>query len=81
MSSYFWARLWSGQQFSLDRHEAEALLNSDDGLEAMKDGEALARRFGVDGVPFFIVNGTLTPAGTQQPDAFLTVFSQAVGSN
>jgi predicted DsbA family dithiol-disulfide isomerase len=29
----------------LDRHEAEALLNGDDGLEAIKEAETLARRF------------------------------------
>jgi predicted DsbA family dithiol-disulfide isomerase len=64
----------------LVRHKAEALLNSEDGLEPMKDGDALARRFRVDGVPFFIVNGTLTLSGAQQPDAFLAVFRQATGS-
>jgi predicted DsbA family dithiol-disulfide isomerase len=64
----------------LDRHEAEELPNSDDGLEAMKDADALARRFGVDGVPFFIVNGTLTLSGAQQPGAFLEAFRQADGS-
>jgi predicted DsbA family dithiol-disulfide isomerase len=64
----------------LDRHGAEAVLNGDDGLEAIKDGDALARRFGVEGVPFFIVNGTLTLSGAQQPGAFLAVFRQATGS-
>ena len=67
-------------EVGLDRHEAEALLNSDDGLEAIKDADVLARRFRVDGVPFFIVNGTLTLAGAQQPDAFLAVFRQSAGS-
>jgi predicted DsbA family dithiol-disulfide isomerase len=64
----------------LDRHGAEALLNSDDGLEVMKDGDALARRFRVDGVPYFVVNATLTLSGAQQPEAFLAVFGQATGS-
>lgn len=64
----------------LDRHGAEALLNNDDGLEVIKDRDALARRFRVEGVPFFIVNGTLTLSGAQQPDAFLAVFRQAAGS-
>src|SRR5262249_27699782 len=64
----------------LDRHEAEAVLNSDDGLEAIKAADALARRLRVDGVPFFFVNGTLTLSGAQQPDAFLAVFRQATGS-
>ena len=64
----------------LDRHEAEAMLNSEDGLEPIKEADALARRFRVDGVPFFIVNGTLTLSGAQQPNAFLEAFRQAVGS-
>ena len=64
----------------LDRHGAEATLNGDDGLDAIKDADALARQLGVDGVPFFIVNGTITLSGAQQPDAFLAVFRQATGS-
>jgi predicted DsbA family dithiol-disulfide isomerase len=60
----------------LDRHEAEARPHSGDGLEAIKDGNALARRFRVDGVPFFVVNGTLTLSGAQQPDAFLAMLEQ-----
>jgi predicted DsbA family dithiol-disulfide isomerase len=64
----------------LDRHGAEAVLNRNDDLEAIKEADALARRFGgVDGVPFFIVNGTLTLSGAQQPGAFLDAFRQADG--
>jgi predicted DsbA family dithiol-disulfide isomerase len=65
----------------LDRHGAEALLNRNDSLEAIKEADALARRLGVDGVPFFIVNGTLTLSGAQQPRAFLEAFRQAVAKN
>jgi predicted DsbA family dithiol-disulfide isomerase len=61
----------------LDRHEAEAILKSDDGLEAIKEANALARRLRVESVPFFVVNGTLTLSGAQQPDAFLAMFEQA----
>src|SRR5262249_5470610 len=67
-------------EVGLDRDEAEALLNSDDGLEAMRDGDALARRVGVDGVAFFIVNGTLTLSGAQPPDAVLEALRRAAGS-
>jgi predicted DsbA family dithiol-disulfide isomerase len=63
-----------------NRHGAEATLNGDDGLEAIKDADALARRLGVDGVPFFLVNGTLTLSGAQQAGAFLEAFRQEVGS-
>jgi predicted DsbA family dithiol-disulfide isomerase len=62
----------------LNRDKAEAVLNSDDGLEAIKEADELARRFRVDGVPFFIVNGKITLSGAQEPNAFLEVFRQAV---
>ena len=61
----------------LDRQGVEAVLNSDDGLEAGKDADALARRFRVESVPFFIVNGTITLSGAQQPEAFLEAFERA----
>jgi predicted DsbA family dithiol-disulfide isomerase len=64
-----------------DRHESEALLTGDDGLEATKDGDAMARRFLAEGVPFFIVNGTLTLVGARQPDAFLEALRQAATSS
>ena len=44
----------------LDRNKAEAVLNSDDGLEAIKEADELSRRLRVDGVPFFIINGKIT---------------------
>jgi predicted DsbA family dithiol-disulfide isomerase len=65
----------------LERPGAEALLNSDHGQEAIKDADALAGRFGVDGVPYFVVNGTLTLSGAQQPGAFLEAFRQADGGS
>ena len=61
----------------LDRHQAEAVLNGDDGLEAIKEADELARRFRVEGVPFFIINGKITLSGAQPPDAFLEAFRQA----
>ena len=62
----------------LDRHQAEALMNSDDGLEAIMDANALSRRLGVDGVPFFLINGRLVLSGAQPPDAFLEAFQRTV---
>jgi predicted DsbA family dithiol-disulfide isomerase len=64
----------------LDRHQAEALLNSNDGLEAINEADALARRFRVDGVPFFIFNSTFTLSGAQQPEAFLEAFRQSLAA-
>jgi predicted DsbA family dithiol-disulfide isomerase len=61
----------------LDRGKAEGVLNRDDGLEAIKESDELARRFRVQGVPFFIVNGKITLSGAQPPEAFLEAFGQA----
>jgi predicted DsbA family dithiol-disulfide isomerase len=63
----------------LERQRAEALLNSDEGMAAIKEAEGLSRRHGVDGVPFFIVNNEITLAGAQQPETFLDAFRQAIG--
>ena len=60
----------------LNRSKAEAVLHSDDGMEAVKEAEALSRRQHVDGVPFFSVNDQITLAGAQSPDTFLEAFRQ-----
>jgi predicted DsbA family dithiol-disulfide isomerase len=64
----------------LDRNQAETLLEGDEGMDAVKQAEAQARRFRVEGVPFFIINGKITLSGAQQPDAFLEAFKLMHGS-
>ena len=64
----------------LERQLAEAMLNSEEGMDAIKEAEELSRRHRVDGVPFFIINNEITLSGAQQPDAFLDAFRQAIGS-
>jgi predicted DsbA family dithiol-disulfide isomerase len=61
----------------LGRGEAGAVLNGDGGREAVQEADALARRFRVEGVPFFIIDGTFTLSGAQQPEDFLEAFRQA----
>jgi predicted DsbA family dithiol-disulfide isomerase len=63
----------------LDRGKAEAMLNGEDGLEAIKGADELSRRFRVEGVPCFLVNGTLTLSGAQPPDAFLASLRETHG--
>ncbi len=65
----------------LDRGKAEAVLGGDEGIEAINDAGAEARRLRVDSVPFFVVNGKITLSGAQQPDTFLEAFRQAGGSD
>jgi predicted DsbA family dithiol-disulfide isomerase len=64
----------------LDRRKAECVLESDEGLEAIKEAEGLSRRHGVEGVPFFLIDGKITLSGAQQPDTFVAAFSQALAS-
>jgi predicted DsbA family dithiol-disulfide isomerase len=64
----------------LDQHKADAVLNNNDGLEAIKEAEGLSRRHRVDGVPFFIVNDKITLGGAQLPEAFLEAFNQVLAA-
>ena len=61
----------------LDRGRAERLLAGDDGLAAVRAADDQARRAGVQGVPFFVVNGTVALSGARNPDDFLAAFRQA----
>ena len=63
----------------LDRKRAEAVLNGDEGMDAIKEAEGLARQRRVDGVPFFIINGKITLGGAQPPEAFLEAFGRLDG--
>jgi len=62
----------------LNRNQAESVLNSDEGMQAISEANEQAQRIGVEGVPFFIVNGEITLSGAQPPDAFLEAFGQEV---
>jgi predicted DsbA family dithiol-disulfide isomerase len=64
----------------LDRSRAETLLGGDDGTEAIGAAEEEARRAGVQGVPFFVVNDSLVLSGAREPRDFLASFEQAGGS-
>ena len=63
-------------QAGLDRGLAAGVLDGGDGLEAIGATEEMARRAGVQGVPFFIINGEVALAGAQPPGAFLDAFDR-----
>jgi predicted DsbA family dithiol-disulfide isomerase len=65
-------------EVGLDRHQAEAMLNSNDGMEAIKEADEQARRHRADSEPFFVINGEIMLSGAQQPDVFLAAFGQAL---
>ena len=64
----------------LDRARTKATLNSDEGMDAIKEAGEQARRFQVNGVPFFIINSEITLSGAQSPDVFVVAFNRAIGS-
>jgi predicted DsbA family dithiol-disulfide isomerase len=64
----------------LKRQLAEAMLNCEEGMDAIKEAEELSRQHRVDGVPFFIINNEITVSGAQPPGAFLDVFRAAIVS-
>ena len=64
----------------LDRQQAESLLNSNEGLEVIKEAEKLSRQHQVNGVPFFIINDEITLSGAQPPETFLSAFQNVVVS-
>jgi predicted DsbA family dithiol-disulfide isomerase len=61
----------------LDRAEVEELLAGDAGLDIVGVAEERARRLGVSGVPFFVVNGKVALSGAQPPELFRQAFDQA----
>src|ERR1700682_4729633 len=61
----------------LERGRAEALLSGDEGLAAIRAAEEQARRSGVQGVPFFLINNTVALSGARETSAFLDAFEQA----
>ena len=66
-------------QAGLGAASVETLLASRQGMDAIREAEALSRRYQVDGVPYFIVNGQIALAGAQPASAFLDAF-RSVGS-
>jgi predicted DsbA family dithiol-disulfide isomerase len=61
----------------LDRSRAEVLLSGDGGVAAIRAAEEQARRSGVRGVPFYVINGRLALSGAREPSDFLAAFEQA----
>ena len=65
----------------LERQRAEGVLNSEEGMEAIKEAGEQAQRLRVDSVPFFLINGEITQSAAQPPDVFLAAFNQAVNAS
>jgi predicted DsbA family dithiol-disulfide isomerase len=64
----------------LSRARAQEVLDSGEGLDAIRTAEERARELGVQGVPFFVINGELALSGAQKPEVFLAAFERQVAT-
>lgn len=60
----------------LDRTETEEFLASDKGTVEVKAEEAVGRRLGIRGVPYFVFNGSISISGAQPPDIIVSAIQQ-----
>ncbi len=67
-----------GAEVGLDPAEVTRVLEADELLSAMHDDQAQARRLGIDGVPFHVIDGRYGVSGAQNPEAFLQVLERVV---
>ena len=61
----------------LDRKETETFLASEKGVVKVKAEEAVGRRLGIRGVPYFVFNGSISISGAQPPDIIVSAIQQA----
>ncbi len=59
---------------------AQQALNDPDLLAQVTQADAKARSLGIQGVPFFIVNGQYAVSGAQEPEQLLAAMAQASAS-
>ncbi|HTM03961.1 MAG TPA: DsbA family oxidoreductase [Vicinamibacterales bacterium] len=65
----------------LDRGEAEAALRDRRYADAVAADIDAARRLGVTGVPFFVIDNRFALSGAQPPETFLAALNQAAGTH
>ena len=67
-------------QAGLERGRVEALLNTGEGMEAIREAEGLSRRYRVEGVPFFLIHHEINLSGAQSPETFVAAFQNVIAS-
>lgn len=66
----------NAEAIGLPRHEAKAVLDSDDFLTEVHQDIAEAGQLGVQGVPFFVINRKYAISGAQPLEAFIDSIEQ-----
>ncbi|WP_100403234.1 DsbA family oxidoreductase [Bacillus sp. FJAT-42315] len=64
------------KEVGLHEESVQALLVSDRFSEEVRADENLARKLGVQGVPFFVINEKYAISGAQPPEAFLSALQK-----
>ena len=63
-------------EIGLDRDAALARLESDEYLDAVHADQEQAMRYGIRGVPFFVIDGKYGVSGAQAPETFAQALKQ-----
>lgn len=61
----------------LNREEVWRFLASDRAVQEVRAEEATGHRLGIGGVPYFVLNGSISISGAQPPDIFVSALRQA----
>ncbi|HEV7565257.1 MAG TPA: DsbA family oxidoreductase [Microbacteriaceae bacterium] len=63
-------------EVGLDRAEVVRVLEADEFLGDVRADQSLAMEYGIQGVPFFVIDGKYGVSGAQEPAAFAQVLEQ-----
>jgi predicted DsbA family dithiol-disulfide isomerase len=61
----------------LDAAAVESFLQCEEGATEVKAEEATGHRLGIHGVPYFVINGSISISGAQPPDIFVSALQRA----
>ena len=61
----------------LDGDKVSRLLQSEDGIDAVRQEEARGHQLGIRGVPYFVLNGISTVSGAQPVETFVSEIERA----
>ncbi|MFZ7087826.1 DsbA family oxidoreductase [Curtobacterium sp. RRHDQ10] len=67
-----------GAEVGLDPDEVRETLATDGQLAAVREDQAEAQAFGINGVPFFVIDGKYGVSGAQDPATFTQVLEQVM---
>lgn len=63
-------------EIGLDRADVVRSLTENEHLAAVRANQRLAQEYGIQAVPFFVINGQYGISGAQDPAVFVDAFTQ-----